>query len=115
MTAAATAKGDDGDECNMEHGGGSGSIVTTSSSTVSLPIQPINDDQDNLENDIMLMTSAYSGRTSVAGGMMDDTLGHDRINAKHRALSRLFDLSSLSRLQPGIDCNDYLFHSFKDM
>ena len=58
----------------------------------------------------MLMTSAYSGRTSATAGMMDNTLEHERINAKHRALSRLFDLSSLSRLQPGIDCSEYLFH-----
>ena len=86
--------------------GGETISIDTSGSTVSLQSlqnNNNNDQDDLLDKDIMMMTSPQSERMPMGATTTSsyDHFNRQRISIQHRALSRLFDSSSSSRLQPG--------------
>ena len=83
-------------------------LVTTTSG-VSLS-QQVDEEQEAFEKDILMMTSSSDRHTvnltASRGNTTIDLLqtqpDRHQLNAQHRALSRLFDLGSSSRLQQGM-------------
>ena len=77
--------------------------MTSSCSTASFPLQKDNEEQNTIDGDVLAMTSENDETALHVEGEYSrrGRTTHRSTHAKHRALSRLFDLSTVSKLQKG--------------